>query len=109
MKGNTQMSKTPDLSFEQASVLNADSANIQAFLAHANLFLDLARKAKGKGITSYAEDELDDFANGLCDLVSDLESASDKIEQELNRREGEREREHQRIESAMITRGIAAE
>lgn len=101
--------RKPDLSHEQESILCADAANLQGLLAHANLFLETSRACHGKAITKYADNETTDFENGLYDLIQELQSAHDKIDQELERRDAVKEREHERIELSKITHGIAAE
>lgn len=75
------------MEYEQASTLCADSANIQTLLSHAEILLQAARTVHGKSISQFAEGETSDFERRLTDLVSDLESARDKIERHLDARE----------------------
>ena len=102
------MFNPPDLSHEPESVLFADSVNMQALIAVARTVCDAAEKNAGRAITRHAENNLEDFHNGLMDLISDLEGAHERIEEELERRESAREREHERIESQKITLGVAS-
>lgn len=97
-----------DLSHEQESVLNADAANIQALLAHAEVLGGAAYAAEGKTISQHAINEVDDFHGRLSDLISELQSAYDLIDQELDRRDAVKEREHERIESAQLTKHLSA-
>ena len=80
-----------DFSFEPEGALIAESVKIQALLASHDAYVAVAKHTRGASIFTKTEDACDDLVNALLDLRSDLEAYYEKIEAELERREGDRE------------------